>query len=102
MFTTLEHFLQLNPQTILCSHGRTISPDSIKANVAYLHKVEPLCRTLLSQRLPGFDRYCCPCAIAHTSLRRHAAGNAISPRAVFPALIQSLLLELSLFEQKIP
>nr|BBH87519.1 hypothetical protein KTC_22700 [Thermosporothrix sp. COM3] len=53
MFTTLEHFLQLNPQTVLCSHGRTASPDSIKANVAYLHKVERLCRTLLSQRLPG-------------------------------------------------
>lgn len=52
MFTTLEHFLSLQPQWVLCSHGRTTSPTIIQANLTYFREVKQRCRTVLTRHLP--------------------------------------------------
>jgi glyoxylase-like metal-dependent hydrolase (beta-lactamase superfamily II) len=50
MLATLAQFLQLQPQRVLCSHGKSSSPDMINKNLAYLHEIEKRCRDLLSQQ----------------------------------------------------
>jgi glyoxylase-like metal-dependent hydrolase (beta-lactamase superfamily II) len=52
MFTTLERFLSLHPQHVLCSHGRTSSPAIIQANLSYFREIERRCRAVLTRHLP--------------------------------------------------
>jgi glyoxylase-like metal-dependent hydrolase (beta-lactamase superfamily II) len=52
MFATLEHFLSLHSERVLCSHGKTTSPAIVKANLAYLREIERRCRELLLKRRP--------------------------------------------------
>lgn len=52
MFATLEHFIALEPQRVLCSHGKTTSPELVKENLAYLREIERRCQTLLANRCP--------------------------------------------------
>jgi glyoxylase-like metal-dependent hydrolase (beta-lactamase superfamily II) len=52
MFTTLESFLALHPQRVLCSHGKTTSVDMVKKNLAYLCEIERRCRTFLTTHSP--------------------------------------------------
>lgn len=52
MFTTLERFLSLHPQRVLCSHGRTTSPAIIQANLTYFREIERRCRTVLARHHP--------------------------------------------------
>ena len=52
MFATLERFLALQPERVLCSHGKTTSPELVKANLAYLREIEQRCHVLLLQRRP--------------------------------------------------
>ena len=52
MFATLERFLTLQPQQVLCSHGKTIGPELVKENLAYLREIERRSRDLLLQRHP--------------------------------------------------
>jgi glyoxylase-like metal-dependent hydrolase (beta-lactamase superfamily II) len=40
MFATLESFLALQPQGLLCSHGKTTNPALISENLAYLREIE--------------------------------------------------------------
>ncbi len=40
MFATLESFLALQPQYLLCSHGKTTNPALIGENLAYLREIE--------------------------------------------------------------
>jgi glyoxylase-like metal-dependent hydrolase (beta-lactamase superfamily II) len=40
MFATLESFLALRPQHLLCSHGKTTHPSLIGKNLAYLREIE--------------------------------------------------------------
>jgi glyoxylase-like metal-dependent hydrolase (beta-lactamase superfamily II) len=40
MFSTLESFIALQPERVLCSHGKTTSPELVKENLAYLREVE--------------------------------------------------------------
>lgn len=53
MFATLERFLGMQPQRVLCSHGKTTSIDTVKRNLAYLREVERRGRNTLAAR-PGY------------------------------------------------
>lgn len=52
MFDTLERFLALQPQRVLCSHGNNSSPSLVSANLAYLREIERRSRALLSHHTP--------------------------------------------------
>lgn len=51
MFETLDRLLRLQPQRVLCSHGKTTSVNVIGENLFYLRTIEHRCRTFL-QRHP--------------------------------------------------
>jgi glyoxylase-like metal-dependent hydrolase (beta-lactamase superfamily II) len=53
MFTTLEQLIALQPQRVLCSHGKTTSPDQVKQNLAYVREIERRCKGVLQERRPG-------------------------------------------------
>ena len=53
MFTTLERFLALEPQRVLCSHGKTTSIAMVKENLAYLRTIESRSRSLLQRHRPS-------------------------------------------------
>ncbi|MDQ2714887.1 MAG: MBL fold metallo-hydrolase [Chloroflexota bacterium] len=52
MFASLERMIALQPLRVLCSHGKTTSPDQLQANLAYLREIEQRCQTLLTTRRP--------------------------------------------------
>jgi len=52
MFNTLEHLIALQPLRVLCSHGKTTSPDQVKQNLAYIREIEWRCKSLLQKRQP--------------------------------------------------
>ena len=52
MFATLQHFLTLHPERVLCSHGNTTGPAMVEANLAYLHEIERRCHELLLKHRP--------------------------------------------------
>lgn len=52
MFHTLEHFLTLKPERVLCSHGNTTSLQLVKDNLTYLHTLEQRSRTFLQANRP--------------------------------------------------
>ena len=52
MFNTLERFLALQPERVLCSHGKTTSPALISTNLAYLREIERRSRAMLSTHSP--------------------------------------------------
>jgi glyoxylase-like metal-dependent hydrolase (beta-lactamase superfamily II) len=53
MFTTLEYLITLQPLRVLCSHGKTTSPDQVKQNLAYIREIERRCKAVLQERRPG-------------------------------------------------
>ncbi len=53
MLSTLEHFLVLEPERVLCSHGKTTSPQLIKENLAYLHEIKQRSLDLLHEHQPS-------------------------------------------------
>ncbi len=52
MFATLQHFLSLEPQYVLCSHGKTTGVETVKRNLAYLQEIEQHSRILLNKHTP--------------------------------------------------
>ena len=52
MFATLEHLLALQPGRVLCSHGKTTSPEIIKENLTYMREIERRSRTALLTHKP--------------------------------------------------
>ena len=52
MFATLERFLALKPEIVLCSHGKSTSPALVKDNLAYLHEIERRSRSFLRTQRP--------------------------------------------------
>ena len=52
MFATLERFIALQPERVLCSHGKTTSPELVKENLAYLREVERRCQAFINARRP--------------------------------------------------
>jgi glyoxylase-like metal-dependent hydrolase (beta-lactamase superfamily II) len=55
MLRTLEHFMALEPERVLCSHGKTTSPQLIKENLTYLHEIERRSQNLLREHQPTND-----------------------------------------------
>jgi len=55
MFATLEHFLSLQPQRVLCSHGKVTNPGLIQQNLDYLREIEQRCHTFLHSRRPNSE-----------------------------------------------
>jgi glyoxylase-like metal-dependent hydrolase (beta-lactamase superfamily II) len=53
MFTTLEQLIALQPLRVLCSHGKTTSPEQIKKNLVYIREIESHCKLVLQKRRPG-------------------------------------------------
>lgn len=52
MFATLQHFLDLHPQHVLCSHGKTTGIATVKRNLAYLQEIEDRSHTMLATHTP--------------------------------------------------
>ncbi|MDQ2902213.1 MAG: MBL fold metallo-hydrolase [Ktedonobacteraceae bacterium] len=52
MFASLERMIALQPLRVLCSHGKTTSPEQLQANLAYVREIEQRCQTLLTKRRP--------------------------------------------------
>ncbi len=52
MFATLERFIALQPERVLCSHGKTTSPALVQENLAYLREIEHRSRQLLLTHHP--------------------------------------------------
>ncbi|HLJ35748.1 MAG TPA: MBL fold metallo-hydrolase, partial [Ktedonobacteraceae bacterium] len=52
MFATLERFLSLKPERVLCSHGKSTSPALVEGNLAYLREIERRGRSFLRTQAP--------------------------------------------------
>ena len=52
LITTLQHFLALQPQHVLCSHSKLADSTLIQKNLDYVQNLEERCRTLLLTRHP--------------------------------------------------
>jgi len=52
MFSTLESFVAMQPERVLCSHGKTTSPELVKENLAYLREAERRCRAFIQAHQP--------------------------------------------------
>jgi glyoxylase-like metal-dependent hydrolase (beta-lactamase superfamily II) len=52
MMNTLEHFLALEPERVLCSHGKTTSPQLVKDNLTYIHELKRRAGAFLQQHQP--------------------------------------------------
>lgn len=55
MFATLERFLALQPEHVLCSHGKTTSLNLVHENLAYLYEIKRRCQEFLQKWHPGED-----------------------------------------------
>ena len=53
MFATLESLIALQPEVVLCSHGKTTSPQLVQNNLAYLREIEQRCHTVLQTHRPA-------------------------------------------------
>ena len=49
MFATLESLIALQPLCVLCSHGKTTSPDLVRQNLAYIREIERRCKSVLQK-----------------------------------------------------
>ncbi|QBD77725.1 MBL fold metallo-hydrolase [Ktedonosporobacter rubrisoli] len=78
MFATLEHFLSLKPQRVLCSHGKTIGVDLVGKNLAYLQEVERRCKMLLQKQRPDAQELEHAAALIQYPLDEVVAGATAS------------------------
>jgi glyoxylase-like metal-dependent hydrolase (beta-lactamase superfamily II) len=75
MFATLERFLVLQPKQVLCSHGKTTSPELIQENLAYLWEIETRCRELLRTHTPTSQELEHASELIHYPLDEVIAGS---------------------------
>ena len=52
MFETLERLIALEPGRVLCSHGKTTDPQTVRQNLAYLREIERRGRAYLRGHRP--------------------------------------------------
>ncbi len=52
MYDTLHHILNLHPQRVLCSHGKTTSSAIVQRNLDYLHEIERRSQLALAHHKP--------------------------------------------------
>jgi glyoxylase-like metal-dependent hydrolase (beta-lactamase superfamily II) len=76
MFTTLESFLTLQPERVLCSHGKTTSLEAVKENLAYLREIERRGRDLLQRHHPTNEELEHAAETIHYSLDDVIAGTS--------------------------
>lgn len=76
MRRTLAHFIALNPQHVLCSHGKTTSIAIVKENLAYLHTLEQRCRSFLGSKQPTSEELDRLPELIHYPLDEVIAGSA--------------------------
>ncbi len=55
MFATLERFVAMQPEQVLCSHGKSTSFALVKENLEYFREIERRSRNLLLKRRPTND-----------------------------------------------
>ncbi|HCI78429.1 MAG TPA: hypothetical protein DHW02_01920 [Ktedonobacter sp.] len=55
MYSTLQHFLTLEPQHVLCSHGKTTDATVLQNNFDYLKKIEQRGRAFLTNTHTGLN-----------------------------------------------
>ena len=53
MFTTLERLVALRPERVLCSHGKSTSPQLVADNLHYVREIERRSRLLLQRQYPS-------------------------------------------------
>ena len=53
MFSTLEQLIALQPLRVLCSHGKTTSPEQITKNLAYIREIESRSKSVLQEQRQG-------------------------------------------------
>ena len=53
MFTTLERLVALQPARVLCSHGKSTSPQQVADNLHYVREIERRSRLLLQSHQPS-------------------------------------------------
>ena len=75
MFATLERFLVLQPKQVLCSHGKTTSPDLVQENLVYLWEIEKRCRELLRTHTPTSQELEHASEVIHYPLDEVIAGS---------------------------
>lgn len=74
MFATLQSLSALQPQRVLCSHGKTTHPELIDENLAYLREIEQRCHALLQSRRPTGAELAHPSALINYPFDEVIAG----------------------------
>ncbi len=60
MFATLESLIALQPERILCSHGKMTSPQLIRDNLTYLREIEQRCHAVIQTHRPDIAKLAHP------------------------------------------
>jgi len=76
MFATLERFVAMQPERVLCSHGKSTSSALVNQNLEYLRELERRSRAYLQQRLPANDELEHAAEIIHYPLDRAIEDSA--------------------------
>ena len=75
MFATLAHFVAMQPERVLCSHGKSTSFALVKENLEYLREIERRSRALLQERRPTDDELEHASEVIHYSLDEVTGGS---------------------------
>jgi glyoxylase-like metal-dependent hydrolase (beta-lactamase superfamily II) len=76
MFATLERFVAMQPERVLCSHGKSTSFALVKENLEYFREIERRSRATLQERRPSDDELEHASEIIHYSLDEVTGGSA--------------------------
>ena len=74
MYDTLEHFIALQPQRVLCAHGKTTDISIVTQNLHYLQEIEQRGRTLLATHHPSNTEL-----EHHSALIRYSFDDVVAP-----------------------
>lgn len=74
MFTTLEQLVALQAERVLCSHGKSTSPQLVDANLHYVREIERRSRLLLQKRRPAEEELEHGSALIHYPFDEVIAG----------------------------
>ncbi len=84
MFSTLEHFLALEPRIVLCAHGGVTDAATIEENLAYMREIERRCRLFLTNRhIDDAELANVSTLIAYPSTEALAGSTTISDPAFY-------------------
>jgi glyoxylase-like metal-dependent hydrolase (beta-lactamase superfamily II) len=78
MFATLERFVSMQPERVLCSHGKSTSSALVNKNLEYLREIERRSRAYLQKRHPANDDLEHAAEIIHYPLDR-VIGDSAEP-----------------------